>query len=459
MQTHSSGGTAVSSRSRPRNPREQRAQVTPARRIAYGVLRRVDEGAYADRALVAECARARLDPRERQQAQRLAFGAVQMRRLLDWLIDGVADKPQRIEPEIRDVLRLGAYEIIASDGTPDRAAVDQAATLARSLPGPRGRGGARAGLVNAVLRRIAESGPASIASLGDGDAALRHSFPDWIADGLRRSLGDADAEAVMAAANMPSESAVRWNTLRGPREDIEDELPPWHGDPLLPEAMVLEAPFALEESAAWRDGRVMAQSRASMLPAHVLNPMPGERILDLCAAPGAKATQLAALSGGDAEVVAVELHPARARALEEMARRMGADITVITGDGREVALPGDGFDAVLVDSPCTGTGVLSSRPDARWRRREEALPALVEIQSGLLARALEVVRPGGRVVYSTCSLLREEDEDVVRASGAEVDDLGREFPGMGSPDLPGTLRLLPHVHGSDGFFIARLRGR
>ena len=103
--------------------------------------------------------------------------------------------------------------------------------------------------------------------------------------------------------------------------------------------------------------------------------------------------------------------------------------------------------------------MLSSRPDARWRRREEALPALVEIQSGLLARALEVVRPGGRVVYSTCSLLREEDEDVVRASGAEVDDLGREFPGMGSPDLPGTLRLLPHVHGSDGFFIARLRGR
>jgi len=459
MQTHSSGGTAVSSRSRPRNPREQRAQVAPARRIANGVLRRVDEGAYADRALVAECARARLDPRERQQAQRLAFGAVQMRRLLDWLIDGVADKPQRIEPEIRDVLRLGAYEIIASDGTPDRAAVDQAATLARSLPGPRGRGGARAGLVNAVLRRIAETGAASIASLGDGDVALRHSCPDWIADGLRRSLGDADAEAVMEAANLPSESAARWNTLRGPREDIEAELPPWHGDPLLPEAMVLEAPFALEESAAWRDGRVMAQSRASMLPAHALNPMPGERILDLCAAPGAKATQLAALSGGDAEVVAVELHPARARALEEMARRMGADITVIAGDGREVALPGDGFDAVLVDAPCTGTGVLSSRPDARWRRREEALPALVEIQSGLLTRALEVVRPGGRVVYSTCSLLREEDEDVVRASGAEVDDLGSEFPGMGSPDLPGTLRLLPHVHGSDGFFIARLRGR
>ncbi|MFM9018970.1 MAG: 16S rRNA (cytosine(967)-C(5))-methyltransferase RsmB [Actinomycetota bacterium] len=449
----------MSSRSRPRNPREQRAQAAPARRIALGVLRRVDEGAYADRALTAECARARVDPRDRQQAQRLAYGAVQMRRLLDWLIDGVAEKPDRIEPEVRDVLRLGAYEIISSDGTPDFAAVNEAATLARSLPGPRGKGSARAGLVNAILRRIADDGAARIAGIDPADIALRHSFPDWIARGLVESLGPEDAEAVMAAANMAPESAVRWNTLRGSREDIEAELPPWLPDPLIPEAMVLQAPFALEHSAAWAEGRVMAQSRASMIPARALMPQPGERVLDLCAAPGAKATQLAALAGGEAEIVAVELHPARARALRDTADRMGATMTVLEGDGREVELPGGPFDAVLVDAPCTGTGVLASRPDARWRRREEALAPLVEIQQGLLARALEVVRPGGRVVYSTCSLLRQEDEDVVQASGAEVDDLSGEFPDMASPLLPGTLRLLPHVHGTDGFFVARLRGR
>jgi 16S rRNA (cytosine967-C5)-methyltransferase len=448
----------VTSRSRPRNPREERAQASPSRRIALGVLRRVDDGAYADRALIAECSRARLDPRERQQAQRLAFGAVQMRRLLDWLIDAVADNPQRIEPGVRDVLRLGAYEIIASDGTPDFAAVDQAVTLARALPGPRGRGPARAGVVNAVLRRIAEQAPARLASLGPDDLALRHSFPDWIATGLVRSLGPSDAEAVMVAANTASESSIRWNTLRGPRDVVEAEVPAWHGDPLLPEAMVLDAPFALEESTVWREGRAMGQSRASMIPARALMPRPGERILDLCAAPGAKATQLAALADGQAQITAVELHPARARALREHAERMGAVITVIEGDAREVDIPGGPFDAVLVDAPCTGTGVLSSRPDARWRRREEALAPLVEIQQGLLARALELVAPGGRVVYSTCSLLREEDEDVVRASGADVDDLTADFPGMESPDLPGTLRLLPHVHGSDGFFVARLRG-
>jgi len=449
----------VSSRSRPRNPREQRAQASPARRIALGVLRRVDEGAYADRALTAECARARVDPRDRQQAQRLAYGAVQMRRLLDWLIDGVAEKPDRIEPEVRDVLRLGAYEIISSDGTPDFAAVNEAATLARSLPGPRGKGSARAGIVNAILRRIAAEGPQRIAGIDPSDIALRHSFPDWIARGLVDSLGPDDAEAVMAAANVAPESAVRWNTLRGPREQVEEELPPWRPAPMIPEAMVLDQPFALEHSSAWAEGRVMAQSRASMIPARALMPRAGERVLDLCAAPGAKATQLAALAEGKAEIVAVELHPARARALRETAERMGAPMTVIDGDGREVDIPGGPFDAVLVDAPCTGTGVLASRPDARWRRREEALPPLVEIQQGLLARALELVRPGGRVVYSTCSLLRAEDEDVVRASGAVVDDLSGEFPGMASPDLPGTLRLLPHVHGTDGFFVARLRGR
>ena len=257
------------------------------------------------------------------------------------------------------------------------------------------------GLTNAVLRRIAEQSPARLASLGPDDLALRHSFPDWIAAGLVRSLGPSDAEAVMVAANTASESSIRWNTLRGPREAVEAEVPAWHGDPLLPEAMVLEAPFALEESAAWREGRAMGQSRASMIPAHALMPRPGERILDLCAAPGAKATQIAALADGQAEITAVELHPARARALREHAERMGAVMTVIEGDAREVDIPGGPFDAVLVDAPCTGTGVLSSRPDARWRRREEALAPLVEIQQGLLAR-----RSAGLLCEHSCSTVQ-----------------------------------------------------
>ena len=251
---------------------------------------------------------------------------------------------------------------------------------------------------------------------------------------------------------------MRWNPLRGPRVGLESELPSesWRRDDLAPEAYVLSAPFALEDSRAWARGLAMGQSRASQLVARIVDPQPGERVLDLCAAPGAKATHLAALSRGGARITAVELRPARARQLRELARRMGAVIEVVEGDGREVALRG-GFDAVLVDPPCTGLGVLSARPDARWRRREEALGPLVELQRDLLARGLALTRPGGRVVYSTCTLIAEENEDVVRAVGGRVEDLAAEHPALAHPRLPGALLTLPHRDHTDGFFVARLR--
>jgi 16S rRNA (cytosine967-C5)-methyltransferase len=391
---------------------------------------------------------------------RLAYGAVQRRRTLDWLIDGALDNPGALEPAIRDVLRLGVYELLFSDGIPDHAAVDQAVRQARSLRGPKARVSARAGLVNAVLRRIAADGAARLAELDAAGAAMagvRHSMPDWIVARLVDSLGEEDAIGVMRAANAPAESALRWNPLRGPREDLEAELPEgWTRDPAVPEAYVLHGPFALEESRAWERGLAIGQSRASQLVARVVAPGAGERILDLCAAPGAKTTHLAALAEGAARITAVELHPARARTLRALAARMGAEVEVVEGDAREVALD-DGWDAVLVDPPCTGLGVLSSRPDARWRRREASLEPLAALQRDILGRALALVRPGGRVVYSTCTLIAPENEDVVRATGAPLDDLAAELPELAHPRLPGALLTLPHRHGTDGFFIARLR--
>jgi 16S rRNA (cytosine967-C5)-methyltransferase len=434
--------------------------IARERSIALRVLRRVDEGAYADRALAAEARRAELDPRARAQATRLAYGAVQRRRTLDWLIDGAIDRPASLEPAVRDILRLGAYELAFSDGVPARAAVDQAVRQARALRGPKARASARAGVVNAVLRRIAEDGPALLADLdavGPGAAGVRHSMPDWIAARLIASLGEADAVEVMEAAAAPAESALRWNPLRGPRAGLEAELPPgWSRDPLVPEAYVLSGPFALEESRAWARGLAMGQSRASQLVSHVVDPRPGERVLDLCAAPGAKTTHMAALARGGARITAVELRPARARALRALVRRMGAVVEVVEGDAREVPLPG-GYDAVLVDPPCTGLGVLSARPDARWRRREEALGPLAELQRALLRRALDLARPGGRVVYSTCTLIAEENEDAIDAAGTRLDDLGAEHPELAHPRRPEALLTLPHRHGTDGFFIARMR--
>lgn len=434
--------------------------IARERSVALRVLRRVDEGAYADRALASEARRANLDPRARAQATRLAYGAVQRRRTLDWLIDGALDRPAALEPAVRDILRLGAYELAFSDGVPPRAAVDQAVRQARALRGPKARASARAGVVNAVLRRIATDGPRLLTSLdGDGAeaAALRHSMPDWIAGRLIDALGYDDAVAVMEAATRPAETALRWNPLRGPRGRLEAGLPAgWRRGDLAPEAYVLDGAFALESSQAWERGWAMGQSRASQLVAHVVAPRPGERVLDLCAAPGAKTTHMAALAHGGARITAVELRPGRARGLGDLARRMGAVVEVVEGDARDVPLPG-GYDAVLVDPPCTGLGVLSARPDARWRRREESLAPLAELQRALLRRALELARPGGRVVYSTCTLIAEENEDVVAAAGAPLDDLAAGHPGLAHPRMPRALLTLPHRHGTDGFFIARLR--
>ena len=435
-------------------------EATPERRVAFRVLRRVADGAYADRALAGEARRDDLASGPRGQAHRLAFGVVQRRRTLDWLIDAELDRPDGVESAVRDVLRMGAFELAYSDGVPVSAAVDQAVRLVRRLPGAPRRVTARAGLVNAVLRKVAGTAQERLGTLTDDvpqAAAIAHSVPDWIAARLFGALGRPVACEVLARANCAAESALRWNPLQGLREELVALLPDDAvADGLITEAYVLATPFALEESPIWTRGLAMGQSRASMLPALTLAPQAGERILDLCAAPGAKATHLAALSKNRAEIVCVEPRPTRASTLRELAKRMGADLTVLEGDGRTVPLEGP-FDAALVDPPCTGLGVLSARPDARWRRREDDITELADLQSALLRRATEVVRPGGRIVYSTCTLLPDENEQIVLESGLEVLDLAARFPQFAHPRLPGALLTLPSRDQTDGFFVAELR--
>ncbi len=434
-------------------------RAAPAREVAFRVLRRVDGGAYADRAFAGEARKADLSPEDRALAMRLAYGVVQRTRTLDHLIDESVDRPAALEPAVRDILRLGAYQLVFLDGVPAAAAVDESVRQARALRGSAARGSARAGVVNASLRRLAADAPTVRAGLAAGDpstAGLRHSMPDWIARRLVAALGPEDAEGVMAAANVAAESAIRWNPLRGPRATLEAELPAHHRGAFPDEAYVLDAPFGLEDSTAWARGRAMGQSRASMLPAHAVAPRAGEHVIDMCAAPGAKATHLAALARNACRLVAVELHASRAAGLRRLAHRMGAVMEVVEGDARTVPL-GGGADAVLLDPPCTGLGVLAARPDARWRRREEAIEPLVALQRELVVRAMGLLRPGGRLVYSTCTLLPEENERLLAGLGLRIDPtLAEEWPALAHPRATGALLVLPHRHGTDGFFVARV---
>ena len=405
--------------------------VGPARAAAFEVVRRVfEDDAYADRAF--RSAAAGLDERDRALAQRLAFGAVQRVRTLDHAIETLGRRRvARLDPPVRAALRLAAYQLGYVEGVPRYAAVNESVELVR-----------RSGLeravafTNAVCRRLADGIEPMLAGLPDDTptaAALAHSYPDWIAETWWRDLGGDDARALMRALNEPGSTVVR--LVQGEVDGTADPdvSGAWHVDRV--------------DERALAEGRIWPQSAASQLVGLAVGSRDGERTLDLCAAPGGKAAMLA----GD--VTAVEVNEARARELEENVRRLGAEnVHVVVADGRSLPPELDGFDRALVDAPCSGLGVLNRRPDLRWRAQP-----LPELQLELLRSAAERVRPGGTIVYSVCTIDADESEAVVDASGLEVDaTLADEWPRFRHARRPEFLQTLPHVHGTAGFFVARL---
>ena len=399
-------------------------EVAPARKAAYDVLRRVaEEGAYADRAL--RTASEGLDDRDRALARQLAFGSVQRLRTLDHAIETLGKRPVRkLDPPVLAALRLGAYQLGYLGGVPRYAAVNESvelvrrANLERAVP-----------FTNAVLRRVSEGIAPLLAGLPEGP--LKHSYPDWVWDVWRRDLGEEGALALMRAQNESPETIVR--LVRGEIEGERTDIPgAWRVDRVDEQALA--------------EGRIWPQSRGSQLAALCVGSQAGERVLDLCAAPGGKATMLA----GD--VVAVEVNEARARELEENVRTLGAtNVRVVHADGLELPPDLTGFDRALVDAPCSGLGVLAARPDLRWRSAP-----LADLQLALLRAAAERTRAGGTIVYSVCTVNADEAEAVVDASGLTVDPIEgwAQFRHSARPEF---LQTLPHLHGTSGFFVARLR--
>jgi 16S rRNA (cytosine967-C5)-methyltransferase len=445
--------------------------IAPARRCAFAVLRRVfEQGAYADLAFQSEAAG--LDRRDRALAMRLAYGAVQRRGTLDHLIEQLAERPlRRLDAGVLAALRLGLYELLYLSGSPDRAVVADAVELAKAQHG----GGH--GLVNAVLRRAGREGAqALLGALDDAtpeQAAVKHSHPEWIARLWWEQLGAADARALMACDNEPSELSLRANTLVADAPTLAAELHaagvPSHFDAAIPEAVVLDGPLDIHGSPLWGAGAFHAQSRAAMLVARSLAPREGERVLDLCAAPGGKTTHLAALMDGAGEVVAVERNKRRAGELTRTAARLRTgNVRVEVGDAASPRGEAS-FDRVLVDPPCTGLGTLQARADLRWRVTPASIAELAGLQARILAAGADALRPGGVLVYSTCTISPTENEHVIANfldshADFSLDDLARDTPALasggegGKPPLAArTVLTLPHRDATAGFFIARLR--
>ena len=399
--------------------------VTPARRAAFEVVRRVfEDDAYADRAFAT--AAGGLDERDRALAQRIAYGTVQRVRTLDHAIETLGRRPVRkLDPPVKAALRIGAYQLGYLEAVPAHAAANESVELVRQAGLERA-----VAFTNAVMRRLAAGLSPLLDALPEGP--LRESYPDWIFEVWRRDFGEAGAIELMRAQNEPPETVVR--LVRGEIDGEPGGLPGAYR-------------VGRVDERALAEGRIWPQSVGSQLAGLAVGSRDGERVLDLCAAPGGKATQLRG------EVVAVEVHPGRARELRGNVARLGAtNVEVVEADA--LALPAEltGFDRALVDAPCSGLGVLAARPDLRWRSKP-----LPELQLALLQAAAERVRPGGSILYSVCTLNADENEAVVEASGLEVEDLGAEWPAFRHPLRPEFLLTLPHVHRTSGFFVARLR--
>ena len=371
-----------------------------ARGIALTCLARVREGAYANLALPALLSRSSLDERDRRFATDLTYGSVRMQRACDFLVDRFLFRTE-LDPDVRDALRLGAYQLHYL-GIPAHAAVGE---TVNEVPG-RARG-----LVNAVLRKVAAAGPDVVWP----DQGTQLSYPDWILRLLSEDLGEDVAVAALSAMN--------------------------------------------EAAAVHQRDDGYVQDPASTAVAEYAGATAGQRVADVCAAPGGKATALAHHAGKHAIVVAADIHPARAKLVRDNARATGTvdGVAVVVADARRPPHAPATFDTVLVDAPCSGLGVLRRRPDARWRIQSSDVADLAALQRQILEPAIGLLRPGGRLVYSVCTLTRAETTGIDEWLANEYPTLVADVP---PPDpwlaVGRGAMLLPQTAGTDGMYVLGL---
>lgn len=436
------------------------------RNLAVRILSEVnEEGAYANVALARNLKKAELTEVDRRFLTELSYGAVKAGGTLDWMIRHYVNRPiRKIPPIIRNILRLGFYQIFYMDKVPPSAACNESVELAKKYGHP-----GIVKFVNAVLRAAVRAPEKCAFPSGKGHAteelALRSFHPQWL---VRRWVKMFGYDAACALCTFDNEDAVlslRTNTLKTTREELLSalasegsvaEVSRW-----APEGVLCRSHGALGAMASLQEGFFQVQDDSSMQVAHVVAPQPGEFIIDCCSAPGGKTTHLAALMKNQGRIVAGDIYEHKLAKIEENAARLG--ISIIDTELLDARDVGRRFksqaDRVLVDAPCSGLGVLRRKPDARWKKDEAAIAKLPQLQLDILTSAAAAVRPGGVLVYSTCTIERAENEEVVEAFLATHPEFFLAETGSFLPTQPrvgSMVQLYPQVDGTDGFFIARM---
>ena len=431
-----------------------------ARDLAVDRLLRVEE----DGAHVARLSREGVSPDVARAVSDYVAGVTRHRRWLDHVLSqfyrGDLDG---LQPELLQILRIGAYELVVKEAA-SHAAVNEAVETAKTRL-HRGAGGLTNGVLRALARALSR-GPLAPPATGDraDDLAVRHSQPTWLVRRWLAAWGDDDTVAFLREMNAPPRYSLRLTGGRAARPDALDRLATLGADPSPSDALddfvtVRRLQPVIRDG--WLErGEAAVQDEAAGLVVRVLDPQPGERVLDAAAAPGGKAIYAALRMENAGTVTALDVSVSKTRLVEAAAQRQGATVVeAVAGDLAEWKA-GDLYDRVLLDAPCSGTGVLAKRADLRWNRQPEDLGALTALQDRLLDAAAGHVRPGGVLVYSTCSVETEENDDRVEAFLTRHPDFVLDPVGPRVPDAfrdGDVYRALPHLHGTDGAFAARLR--
>ena len=420
------------------------------------------KGAWADAALKAQIARDGLSGPDAALCSRLVYGVMQNQLLLDFYLDAYCSQPvDHLQPPLSDILRLGAYQILFLDKVPDSAAVNESVNLSKIF-----KRGQAAGLVNAVLRKISQN-KNDLPLIPDKDTerylSIRYSHPKWLVKRLLPLLGRDETEAFLAANNGIAPLTVQVNPLRTTQEELLEELAAcgvqaaphaW-----VPDCLELSGTGDLTALKPFRDGKFLVQDPAARLVSLIADVRPGQKVLDVCAAPGGKSFSCAFAMGNEGRVLSCDLHENKLKRVREGAERLGVTcVETASADGRIFRPEWEGaFDTVLVDAPCSGLGIIRKKPDTRYKKLDD-LFALPVIQAAILENAARYVRPGGTLVYSTCTILPTENEEVTTAFLAEHPDFSMEPFSLPQPvgETEGRLTLWPQRHGTDGFYICRM---
>lgn len=437
-----------------------------ARELALKIINDINvKQAYANVTLNKFLSRNTISEQDRRFITELVYGTIKVGATIDWILSKYINRPlHKISPIIQDILRMGLYQILFMDKVPNSAACNQSVDLTKKY----GHSGT-VKFVNGVLRNVIRYPEKSKYPDKSEDVvqylALKYYHPQWLIENWISRLGEESTEKLCEYNNQVAELSIRTNTLKITRDELLKRLLVEGAiaipSQLTPEGILCKQHSTLTNMPSLIEGLFQVQDESSMLVAHVLDPKPGEFIIDTCSAPGGKTTHIAALMKNSGKILAADIYEHKLNKINENVRRLG--ISIIHTELINALDIGDKYpmqaDRVLVDAPCSGLGVLRKKPDSRWRKSKALIKELAELQIKILTSAAKAVKPGGVLVYSTCTTEIEENDRIIEKfleANPEfaLDDAGK---GLGlSQDFGKMIQLWPHIHNVDGFFIARM---